>query len=161
MKSPNLPVRSLSVHLVALDSMGSESGNATPPRKQESMSDDEITEVVELLKRIGVNGFAAVVMVSLSVDGANDSAGLQRTCGIRQPEVSIAISNLKKNDLIEVTKVSNGERGRPKHIYSLKGDFNESAKPFREQALEKLDSMQKKLQRLEELSESIRKANEQ
>jgi len=156
-----LPVRSLSAHLAALDLMGSESDNTTPPRERGSMSDDEMTEVVELLKRIGVNGFAAVVMVSLSVDGANDSAGLQRTCRIRQPEVSIAISTLKKHGLIEVTKITNGERGRPKHIYSLKGDFNESSKPFREKALEKLESMQEKLQRLEELSEGIRKANEQ
>ena len=124
------------------------------------MSEEELVEVVELLKRIGVNGFAAIVMVSLSIDGANDSAGLQRVCGLRQPEVSIAISNLKRYSLIEVEKIFDGGRGRPKHIYSLIGDFNESSKPFRDEAKKKLDAMQKKLQRLEELSESLRNSSD-
>ena len=149
----------LSGHLVALGSMGSESASTATPRDHEKMSDVEIAEVIELLKRIGVNRFAAIVMVSLSVDGANDSAGLQRACGLRQPEVSIAVSNLKKYGLIEVEKITNGGRGRPKHIYRLIGNFSESSKPFRDEAMEKLDTMQKKLQRLEELSESIRKSS--
>ncbi|MDP7203484.1 MAG: hypothetical protein QGF72_05080 [Candidatus Poseidoniaceae archaeon] len=136
--------------------MRSDSNSSTTPPNHENMSDDELAEVVELLKRIGVNGFAAVVMVSLSIDGPNDSAGLQLICGLRQPEVSIAVSNLKQYGLIEIEKIIEGGRGRPKHIYSLIGDFNESSKPFREKAMEKLDAMQKKLQRLEELSESLR-----
>jgi len=119
------------------------------------LNGEEIEEIVELLKRVGTNGFAARVLVSLSINGPNDSSGLQKICGLRQPEVSIAISHLKKNGIIEVEITNNGGRGRPKHIYSLIGDFKEATLPIVNKAKEKLETMQNQISRLKELSDNI------
>lgn len=116
---------------------------------------EEIEDLVELLKRIGTNSFAARVLVSLSMNGPSDSASLQKDCDLRQPEVSIAVSHLKKNGIIQTEKTNIGGRGRPKHIYGLTGGFEESILPFVERAKEKLASMQEQISRLKEITDRI------
>ena len=116
---------------------------------------DEIEDLVELLKRIGTNSFAARVLVSLSMNGPSDSAFLQKDCDLRQPEVSIAISHLKKDGIIQTEKTNIGGRGRPKHIYGLTGGFDDSIQPFVKRAKDKLAIMQEQISRLKEITDNI------
>ena len=116
----------------------------------------EMSEMVELLKHLGVHNFAASVLVALSVHGPSDSRRLQTLCQLRQPEVSVAISRLRKHGVIIVDKIAKGVRGRPRHIYSIDSGIDDATRPFKEAATTRLNNLQQQLGRLNELSEHIR-----
>ena len=128
----------------------------TPPNGRSSLSTEEVAEMVDLLKQIGVHGFAAKIMIALTTNGPSSSSELQKLCKLRQPEVSIGITRLKTDRIILVEKIFNLNRGRPKHIYSLNGGFHSATLPYREKAASQIKEMNEQLGRLNELSENMR-----
>jgi predicted transcriptional regulator len=128
----------------------------TPPNGRSSLSTEEIAEMVYLLKQIGVHGFAAKIMVILSANGPSSSSELQKSCKLRQPEVSIGITQLKRDRIIQVEKIANLDRGRPKHVYSMNGGFYSATLLYREKAASRIKEMNEQLGRLNELSERMR-----
>lgn len=119
------------------------------------LSIEAVSELVELLQQFGVHGFAAKIMIALSTSGPSSSSELQKLCKLRQPEVSIGIARLKDDGIIQVEKVVNLNRGRPKHIYSMNGGFYSATSSYREKAATKLKEMNEKLGRLTKLSEHM------
>jgi predicted transcriptional regulator len=136
--------------------MSIHTGNRTPPNGRSSLSTEEVAEIVDLLKQIGVHGFAAKIMVALSANGPSSSSELQKSCKLRQPEVSIGITQLKRDTIIQVEKIANLNRGRPKHVYSLNGGFYSATLLYREKAASRIKEMNEQLGRLNELSEHMR-----
>ena len=128
----------------------------TPQNGTSSLTTEEVAEMVGLLKQIGVHGFAAKIIVVLSANGPSSSSELQKSCKLRQPELSIGITKLKHDKIIKVEKMSNLNRGRPKHVYSLNGGFYSSTMLYREKAASRLKEMNEQLSRLNELSEHMR-----
>ncbi len=52
------------------------------------------------------------------------SVDLKREAGLRQPEVSLAVRELKERDWINEREEKKPGKGRPNKIYSLKVGFN-------------------------------------
>jgi len=127
----------------------------TPPNGRSSLSTEEVAEMVDLLKQIGVHGFAAKIMIALTTNGPSSSSELQKSCKLRQPEVSIGITQLKRDRIIHVEKIANFNRGRPKHVYSLNGGFYSATLMYREKAAIRIKEMNEQLGRLNELSEHM------
>tara|TARA_B100000767_G_C19625239_1_gene475851 strand:+ start:406 stop:747 length:342 start_codon:yes stop_codon:yes gene_type:complete len=113
--------------------------------------------MVELLVSLGTELNTAKTMICLHENGPTTSSNLQKCCELRQPDVSIAINQLTKYDLIDVVTASNGGRGRPSHTYELSVPLDEALKPFREQAVVRLSKIQTELNRLAELTDSKKK----
>ena len=107
------------------------------------------------MQQFGVHGFAAKIMIALSTNGPSSSSELQKLCKLRQPEVSIGIARLKGDGIIQVEKVANLNRGRPKHIYSMNEGFYSATSMYREKAATQLKGMNEKLGRLTKLSEHM------
>ena len=110
-------------------------------------------ELLESLQRGGISDPAARVLVSLLIEGANDSQGLQENCGIRQPEVSIGIAELRELEIVEFKSVRRNGRGRPRHKYSLCGDLEETLEPILLRARMKLDNLAREISKLEKIVE--------
>ena len=70
--------------------------------------------------------------------------------------MSIGINKLKRDKIIKVEKISNLNRGRPKHVYSLNGGFHSATMLYREKAASRLKEMNEQLSRLNKLSEHMR-----
>lgn len=112
-------------------------------------------EMVELLVSLGAELNTAKTLMCLHVHGPSKSSELQKRCKLRQPDVSVAISRLKKLEIIQIVSTSSNGRGRPSHIYDLSGTLNEALIPFRNLAAERLTELQNQLSRLTELTNSV------
>ncbi len=112
-------------------------------------------ELIELLERRGVSHPAALVLVCLLERGPNDSSGLQNSCGIRQPEVSIGVAELRGLGILEIEAVRRNGRGRPRHLYSLCGGIDETLEPILLRARKKLDNLTLQIGKLEDIAASF------
>jgi predicted transcriptional regulator len=84
----------------------------------------------EKLIELGANENTASVLLCLHFHGAATSRDLQLRCDIRQPDVSIAISELRDMNLVHYSPRSEVSRGRPAHIYRLRTSLEQSILPF-------------------------------
>ena len=82
------------------------------------------------LVELGANENTASVLLCLHHHGASTSKDLQCHCNIRQPDVSMAISELREMNLVHFSPKSETSRGRPAHIYRLRMSLEQSIQPF-------------------------------
>lgn len=82
------------------------------------------------LIQLGANETTASVLLCLHHHGASTSKDLQCHCNIRQPDVSMAISELREMNLVHFSPKSEASRGRPAHIYRLRMSLEQSIQPF-------------------------------
>ena len=109
-------------------------------------------EMVNLLISLGVSHNIAKTLLCLHKHGPSKSIELQRWCGLRQPDVSIAINRLKELGVVNIVPLNNKGRGSPSHVSELAMPLNEAMVPFRKQATERLTIIQNQLSRLSELA---------
>jgi predicted transcriptional regulator len=121
----------------------------------DSDSNVDSKEMVQLLVSLGAELNTAKALICLHVHGPSKSSDLQERCNLRQPDVSIAINQLNRLQLIEIITVPSGGRGRPSHTYQLAVSLNEALIPFRQQAIERLNILQEQLSRLTDLTNSV------
>tara|TARA_B100000902_G_C27084455_1_gene800586 strand:+ start:49 stop:468 length:420 start_codon:yes stop_codon:yes gene_type:complete len=84
----------------------------------------------EQLIQLGIQAHTARVLTCLHYHGASTSRDLQTKCNIRQPDVSIAINELREMNLIIHSAINQTNRGRPAHMYRLRYKLEQSLKPF-------------------------------
>lgn len=82
------------------------------------------------LIQLGANEITASVLLCLHHHGASTSKDLQYHCNIRQPDVSMAIAELREMNLVHFSPRTEATRGRPAHIYRLRNNLEQSIQPF-------------------------------
>ncbi len=135
--------------------MSSEANSGQPNSTSQNLAMTQANELVTLLKYLGLNDPSANVLVCLHHHGKLDSAGLQDRCGLRQPEVSIAINELRGYGAIQMNQEQLSGRGRPKHIYSLNGSLEEALKPIKNRATETMNQLKKQLEQLADITKQL------
>ena len=113
------------------------------------------SEMIQLLSSIGVEANTANVMVQLQIMGSLTSSDLQKICNLRQPDISVAINQLNRLNLIEIVTNPKQGRGRPSHTYKLAVELTDALKPFREQAESQLAILQSHISRVSRITEVI------
>ncbi len=91
---------------------------------------NEQRELRQKLIQLGTNENTASVLLCLHHHGALTSKDLQCHCNIRQPDVSMAISELREMNLVHYAPRPESARGRPAHIYRLRMNLEQSIQPF-------------------------------
>ena len=79
------------------------------------------------------------------------SIGLERGTGLRQPEVSIAMRELKPLDWVDESEEKKPGKGRPFKIYSLKVGFKDIIEELEKQQRRAIDETHARVERLKEL----------
>jgi predicted transcriptional regulator len=104
----------------------------------------------EQLIQLGLQTHTARVLTCLHFHGASTSRDLQTQCDLRQPDVSIAINELREMNLIIHSPINQTNRGRPAHMYRLRHNLEQSLQPFirlaqirAQKILSGIDSVQK------------------
>ena len=95
----------------------------------ESKNEAQLTLRQKIIQ-LGANENTAIVLLCLHHHGASSSKDLQNYCNIRQPDVSMAISELREMNLVHFSPKSESTRGRPAHIYRLRMSLDQSIQPF-------------------------------
>ncbi len=114
--------------------------------------DEKDEEVADTLISLGISRNAAMTMAYLQNMNAATSFDLEKSARLRQPEVSIAIKQLKEHDWIDEREEKKPGKGRPYKIYSLKIRFNDIISQLEKKQKETVYASQKKIERLRELT---------
>ena len=88
-----------------------------------SRHSDETT--VELLTRTGLPKNVAKSLVFLSTRDETASVEIEKATGLRQPEVSIAMQELRRRRWVDKRDIKKEGKGRPVHSYRLSLPWSE------------------------------------
>ncbi|MFP3908255.1 MAG: ArsR family transcriptional regulator [Archaeoglobaceae archaeon] len=106
--------------------------------------------IVELLSGAGLNKNIARIVVFLSKAGEAISSEIERTTDLRQPEVSLAMKELKGWGWIKERELKKKGKGRPLKSYKLTHVLKDRVK-------ELVDKRRKELKRIEENLKELEK----
>ena len=116
---------------------------------------EELTEkderVVSLLAETGLNKNIAKVVVFLSKVGEAISRDIERAANLRQPEVSLAMKDLKEWGWVKERELKKKGKGRPLKSYKLTRDLKDIVQELVERKREEIRKMEKDLEELEKL----------
>jgi predicted transcriptional regulator len=87
--------------------------------------DEKEEEIADALVSLGLGRLVAWTLAYLNNGEEATSVALEMGAGMRQPEVSIVMRQLKENDWINEKDEKRIGKGRPFKIYSLKVGFND------------------------------------
>jgi predicted transcriptional regulator len=113
--------------------------------------DEKDEEIADALISLGVSRNVAMTLAYMQNTNSATSVELERSARLHQPEVSIAISQLKKHDWITEREEKKPGKGRPYRIYSLKVGFNEIIAQLERQHKKAVEEAQARIKRLKEL----------
>ncbi len=102
--------------------------------------------IVDLLMRTGVSKNIARTLVVLATRGETTSLGVEKAAGLRQPEVSISMKELRARGWVKKRDIKKEGKGRPLHSYIL-------TKPF-EKIVEELAKAERR--RIKAIEETVR-----
>lgn len=113
--------------------------------------DEKDEEIADALISLGMSRNAAIILAYLQNMKSAKSFDLERGADLRQPEVSIAMKQLKKHDWINEREDKKPGKGRPYKIYSLKIGFDKIVAQLEKQQKKTVDEERAMIKRLKEL----------
>lgn len=113
--------------------------------------DEKDEEIADALIAIGMSRNIARTLSYLQNVNEATSVELERVVRLHQPEVSIAMKQLKERDWINEREKKKTGKGRPYKIYSLKVSFNDIISQLEEQQMKAVDDAQIKIEKLKEM----------
>lgn len=118
--------------------------------------DEKNTEITDSLISLGKSRSCARVLNYFKNKNEVTSDELERSTGVRQPGVSIAIKRLKKHDWINEREEKKPGKGRPYRIYSLKVGFKDIIAHIEKEQKNEIDDKMASIKQLKELVQSSR-----
>ncbi len=117
--------------------------------------DDKDREFVEVLRDLGIpRNVASMITYLANVDEAT-SREIEIGSNLRQPEVSIAMRSLRKNDWIEEREIKKDGKGRPMKVYRLTISLEEIISHFEEEKRRESTKVMENIDRLKDLSRKL------
>jgi predicted transcriptional regulator len=114
--------------------------------------DDKDLEFVEALRNLKVARSVASLIVFLARSKKASSREIEMGTNLRQPEVSIGMRMLRKNNWIEEQYLKKEGIGRPMIVYKLRVPLETIIKHFEEESNRKSARAMESIQRLKTLT---------
>ncbi|MEM0089274.1 MAG: ArsR family transcriptional regulator [Archaeoglobaceae archaeon] len=115
----------------------------------------ELTEsdekVINLLTEAGLNRNIARVVVFLSKAGEAVSRDIERAANLRQPEVSLAMKELKEWGWVKERELKKKGKGRPLKSYKMTKELREIVQELVQKKREEIKKIEKDLDELESM----------
>lgn len=99
-------------------------------------------QAVELLMRTGLSKNVARALVFLSNREETTSVDIEKATGLRQPEVSIAMQELRRRKWVEKRDIKKEGKGRPVHAYRLALSFDDIVDEIAREEKRKIEEIQ-------------------
>ena len=115
------------------------------------MADEKDWEFINGLQGLGVNRNVAKLITYLKDVENGSSRDIEMATGMRQPEVSIAMRNLKDMGWISEHEVKTIGKGRPQKICALDATIEEIIEHYEVEKNQELAQTVETIQRLKEL----------
>ena len=117
--------------------------------------DEKDEEIADALISLGMSRNVAMALSYLQNMNSATSVELERVARLRQPEVSIAMKQLKERDWINERDEKKPGKGRPFKIYSLKVGFNDIIDQLEKQQKKSVNETNANVERLKEFGKQI------
>ncbi len=114
-----------------------------------------IDEMVKRLRQTGLKKNLAIALVFIARHDEVQSRDIEDATRLRQPEVSIATTELRERGWIKKRDKNLEGKGRPVHYYSLNDSLDEIIEDIEEEEREKVEDIESNLDRIKELKEAI------
>lgn len=121
--------------------------------KEISILDEKDDEIVQLFVTLGMPKNLAKILVYLAQTDEQNSQMIEQGTALRQPEISIAIRDLRLKKWVEKRDEIRGKgkgSGRPIHFYRLAKSMSEIIGEFREEKLKEIETMKQNLELIEQ-----------
>lgn len=118
-----------------------------------SRSSEPFQQLLSIMVHLGIQSHTAKCLICLHLHGPSSSIALQKNCNIRQPDVSVAIAELRRLEVVKSDSSASSGRGRPSHIYQLTGTLEECIIPFIAEAKNKVSTIVSAIATLESLAQ--------
>lgn len=110
----------------------------------------EETKLIDLLVESGIKKNIAKTLVYLRKKKETTSVQLEGDTALRQPEVSIAMQDLRKRKWVTKRDIKKEGKGRPVHSYRLAIPFSKVIDRVIEERKKEIAKIEKSIKRLEE-----------
>ncbi len=118
-----------------------------------SRSSEPFQQLLSIMVHLGIQSHTVKCLICLHLHGPSSSIALQKNCNIRQPDVSVAIAELRRLEVVKSDSSASSGRGRPSHIYQLTGTLEECIIPFIAEAKNKVSTIVSAIATLESLAQ--------
>ena len=120
-------------------------------QKRSFVLGEEENEAVQLFSELGMPKNLAKTMLYVSEVKECHTKDIERGADLRQPEVSVAMRELRKRRWITKRDLKKKGKGRPVHIYSSTKPLSEILKTFEQEKLQEIEGVKKDLSKLKNI----------
>ncbi len=108
--------------------------------------------LAELFTKAGMPKNLAKALVFIARRSETTSIEIEKATGLRQPEVSIAMQELRRRRWVEKRDIKKEGKGRPVHSYKLAVPFSEIVNVVCKREIDRVKRIQENLRRLKRLT---------
>jgi len=123
-------------------------------QKERDVLDKDDDKAIQLFAELGMPKNLAKTLMYISQVNECRSADVEQGADLRQPEVSIAMLELRKRGWVKKRDLKKKGKGRPVHIYKPSTDLSEILKAFEQEKLKEVETVKKDLSELKNIIES-------
>ena len=120
-------------------------------RKRSFVLDDKDQKAVQLFSDLGMPKNLAKTLIYISQVEECRSADVEQGADLRQPEVSVAMQELRRRGWAKKRDIKKKGKGRPVHIYKLTSDLPTILKSFEKEKMKEVDNIKSDLEQLNSL----------
>ena len=123
-------------------------GGESMKRKRSFVLDDKDQKAVRLFSDLGMPKNLAKTLIYISQVEECRSADVEQGADLRQPEVSVAMQELRRRGWAKKRDIKKKGKGRPVHIYKLTSDLPTILKSFEKEKMKEVDNIKNDLEEL-------------
>ena len=123
-------------------------------QKNSFVLDDDDIKAVELFTELGMPRNLAKTLMYVSQVNECRSSEIEQGADLRQPEVSVAMQELRRRGWIQKRDLKKEGKGRPIHIYKSTADLTNILKNFEQEKLKEVETVENNLTDLKGLISS-------
>jgi predicted transcriptional regulator len=101
--------------------------------------DKEDEEIIRLFTEIGMPKFLSKALMYISQVDECSSTDVERGTNLRQPEVSLAMQELRRRGWVKKRDLKRKGKGRPVHIYTSTIGLSEILKTIEQEKMKELE----------------------
>lgn len=126
-------------------------------RKRSFVLDEKDDKAVELFSELGMPKNLAKTLMYISQVEECRSADVEQGADLRQPEVSVAMQELRRRGWAKKRDLKKEGKGRPVHIYKLTKPLPQILKSFEDEKMKQVDTIKSDLSELQGIVKQYKK----
>ena len=126
-------------------------------RKRSFVLDEKDTKAVKLFADLGMPKNLAKTLLYISQVEECRSADVEQGADLRQPEVSVAMQELRRRGWAKKRDIKKKGKGRPVHLYKLTSGLPKILKSFEQEKMKEVENIKQDLDQLQNLISTIEK----